>query len=124
MTFPKITEADRIHKREAKRADKQASDEARDEVDQRSGKRCEVRIMCSGAAETAKHHRKRAGRKDTKANLLAVCESCHRWIHANVAKSYELGLLVRSTADPALIPVLPPVAAAVGSISDGLGPWA
>ena len=28
-------------------------------------------------------------------NVLCVCRECHEWIHANTAKSYELGLLKR-----------------------------
>ena len=35
-----------------------------------------------------------AGRMVT-SNVLCVCRACHTWIHANIKRSYELGLLKR-----------------------------
>lgn len=70
-----------------------------------SGNRCQARVECNGAQAVLFHHRKRAGRIDSFENLLHLCGGCHRWIHANPAKSYSLGLLVHSWADPESIPV-------------------
>lgn len=70
----------------------------------RSHNRCEARVECNGAEAVLFHHRKRAGRVDTIENLLHLCNDCHGFVHANPSKSYSLGLLVRSTDDPALIP--------------------
>jgi hypothetical protein len=54
-----------------------------------------------------RHHRKlrRHGGSDDLVNILEVCWSCHRQIHDNPKRSYELGLLVHSWEDPAEIPV-------------------
>lgn len=64
------------------------------------------------------HHRRPRGmggtrRPDTNspANLLLVCGDatapggCHAWIETNRAEALRRGLLVRSTADPATVPV-------------------
>lgn len=55
------------------------------------------------------HHRKlrsQGGRHEL-ANLLHVHGTCHERIHANRdGQSYLVGLLVRSTDDPAEIPVI------------------
>ncbi|KAB2806970.1 HNH endonuclease [Pimelobacter simplex] len=45
------------------------------------------------------------------ANLLLICDdgterTCHRWVESHRAEAYELGLLVRASADPASVPVL------------------
>lgn len=80
---------------------------ARVAVRLRSGNRCEARVECNGAEGVLFHHRKRRaqGVVESDANLLRLCDACHKWIHANPAKSYELGLLVPSWADPETIPV-------------------
>jgi hypothetical protein len=100
MTFPKITEGDRLRRREQRRDTKSLSNAARAEVDRRSGGRCEIRIECFGAPAVHKHHRRRAGRMDTAANLLNTCLNCHSAVHANPSKSYRLGLLVSSWDQP------------------------
>jgi len=59
------------------------------------------------------HHRKLKGMGGTAdpvlkyglANLISLCRSCHNWIHAHPAESYEAGWLVHSWDDPALIPI-------------------
>jgi hypothetical protein len=58
------------------------------------------------------HHRKRRsqGGANTPDNLITLCGSevtgCHGFVHAHPAESLGAGWLVRSTADPALVPVL------------------
>ena len=81
---------------------------ARKAVRLRSGNRCEARVECNGAEAVLFHHRKRrphlAGKVDTAAVLLHLCDRCHAWIHHNPQKSYSLGLLVHSWADPDEVP--------------------
>ena len=58
-----------------------------------------------------RHHRKRRsqGGDDSPTNVIAIPDELHNWIHANPEKAYQLGLLVRSTDDPAEIEItLPP----------------
>ena len=58
-----------------------------------------------------RHHRKRRsqGGDDTPTNVIAIPDELHAWIHENPEKAYQLGLLVRSTDDPAEIEItLPP----------------
>jgi hypothetical protein len=66
------------------------------EVRKRSGGRCE-REGCARRA-THFHHRlmRSHGGRGTTENCAHLCLDCHTWVHANPAKSYELGLLVRS----------------------------
>jgi len=63
------------------------------------------------------HHRKPRGMGGTKkkeindpTNLLLLCGSgttgCHGWIESNRQQSYELGLLVKQSDEPADIPVV------------------
>lgn len=58
------------------------------------------------------HHRRPRGaggsrRADTNtlANLLLVCEPCHRYIESHRRWAYGRGFLLRQTDDPALVPV-------------------
>lgn len=39
------------------------------------------------------------------ANLVSLCRTCHAWVHAHPAKSYEQGWLVHSWNDPEDVPV-------------------
>ena len=39
------------------------------------------------------------------ANLISLCRPCHDHVHANPEQSYEEGWLVKSTADPELVPI-------------------
>jgi hypothetical protein len=81
---------------------------ARREVRLRSKECCEARVKCEGVRAQHFHHRRRAGRVDTVENLMHLCCRCHDWIHANIAKSFVLGWLVHSWADPAEVPVCLP----------------
>lgn len=59
----------------------------------------------------ARHHRKMRSQaeksvKHSVANLILVCEPCHRMIHAHPAQSYENGWLVHSYAAPLDVPIL------------------
>lgn len=71
-------------------------EDARDGAMTRSGGQCEGRIMlvCSmGAAQV--HHvipRGRGGTHDL-INLVALCEPCHSWVHANPVAATQRGLL-------------------------------
>lgn len=69
----------------------------RAEVLQRDGGYCEARLECCTFQAVHAHHilRRGQGGQDTYSNLLAVCDACHDWIHANVEASYESGLLLR-----------------------------
>lgn len=71
----------------------------------RSGGSCEARVACRRSIAVHMHHRRRASRVDSRANLLHVCLKCHDWIHANPERSYELGLLVHSWDDPVEVAV-------------------
>lgn len=83
------------------------TDEVKAEGRRRSGNLCEVRAEgCTGRA-TEFHHRKLRRHGDhTLANLLHACYGCHHdKIHNDVMKAYMMGWLVRSTLDPANVPV-------------------
>lgn len=85
-----------------KRREKMPQDVA-EEVGRRSHGLCEARLRgCTHLAESL-HHRllRKHGGPNTPACLLAVCESCHRAIHANPADSYERGLLLHPWSDEA-----------------------
>jgi hypothetical protein len=76
-------------------------------VEARSGGWCEARVSarCTGTA-VHKHHRKLRRHRDHRAiNLLDVCTFCHDVIHAHPADAYARGLLLRSTDDPAAVPI-------------------
>jgi len=68
-------------------------------------------VRCGNFASDV-HHRKLKGMGgskllDTPANLISLCRTCHSWIHANPAESYELGYMVHSWADPEDVPIGP-----------------
>lgn len=58
--------------------------------------------------KTDLHHRKlrSQGGADSPENLVVAHHQCHMDVHANPARSYEHGHLVRSFEDPAVIPVV------------------
>lgn len=71
--------------------------------------RCEVMVKgCCTARATHWHHRKlrSQGGKHEVVNGLAVCSSCHTFIHMHPAIAYSNGWIVQSVADPALVPVV------------------
>lgn len=57
-----------------------------------------------------RHHRKRRsqGGDDSPVNVIAIPDELHSWIHENPEKAYQLGLLVRSTDDPAEVEITLP----------------
>jgi hypothetical protein len=77
----------------------------RELVEDRDGRRCVDGLVFL-------HHRRpvRAGGSrnpaiHAAANLVCVCASCHRRIHARPAWARSLGLLLTAGADPELVPV-------------------
>lgn len=80
-------------------------------VRKRSGGLCEGRIksVCRGKASHVHHRKIRSQQGDNSLeNLLHLCMPCHTWVHQFPTVSYKLGMLVRSTGDPASIPVVQP----------------
>lgn len=76
----------------------------RQQVWARSGGLCECGC---GQRAIHIHHRKlrsQGGRHELP-NLLHLSGACHDRAHANPERAYDLGLLVRSTDNPALVPV-------------------
>lgn len=72
----------------------------------RSGYVCEA---CGQDEATMIHHRKLRSQGGTNdpSNLLHVSAVCHDRLHKNLdGKSYDRGLLVRRSDDPALVPVV------------------
>ena len=69
----------------------------RAEVYSRSGGWCEIRAKdCRGNVAHLHHRLMRSqGGKHTADNLAATCHSCHVFIHANPAISYQRGWLRR-----------------------------
>lgn len=77
-----------------------------DTVMERAGGACEAMIHGACTGHVAHwHHRKISGREHTIPNGFAVCDACHRWIHAHPARSYSHGWLVKMNADPGETPV-------------------
>lgn len=67
---------------------------------------CEARLQkCQGRAQRIPHHRKlrSQGGTNSLANLLAVCWSCHDYIHRNPAWSYDHKFLLHSYDEETLI---------------------
>lgn len=85
----------------AKLTDK-ASKALNEILEVRSKGRCEIRKAkdCNGRWEH-RHHKLRAGQGgDWDAeNIVCACFPCHTWVHANPAQSYELGFLIRMSAN-------------------------
>lgn len=82
--------------------------DVRELVRERSGGFCEARLEgCNGRAVHLHHRQRRSQRgADIPENLLHVCASCHDAVHRIGERAYRLGLLVRSSDDPAAVPVL------------------
>ena len=77
---------------------------ARAEVIERSQGRCEAAVssVCRGRGDQAHHVRRRSqGGSDDPSNLKWVCDACHGHIHAHPAEAESVGLLKRSSFDPA-----------------------
>lgn len=91
-----------LRRTSAKRAPNDITPETRKALRERSRGVCEV---CAVAAAVHAHHRKLRRYGDHRlVNLLDLCFDCHATIHANVARSLALGLLVPGWADPADVP--------------------
>lgn len=76
-------------------------------VNERAAGYCELcGLPLSGKVDL--HHRKlrSQGGQDSPENLILAHHQCHMDVHANPARSYEHGHLVRSFGDPAAIPVV------------------
>lgn len=99
-----------LRRRSAKAADYQDElDAVRPVVEARSQGWCEVRLPgCTGESAHVHHRklRKHGGGNEPEA-LLAACLTCHEMLHRHPGASYEAGFLVRSTDDPAAVPVIP-----------------
>lgn len=64
---------------------------SRDAVSKRSMDRCE---RCGGAGYEAHHRmRRREGGHDPR-NLVLLCGTCHRWVHANPDMAKKTGFIV------------------------------
>ena len=82
----------------------------RQAVIDRDQRRC---VRCS-APMVQIHHRRPRGmggsRRDeainAPSNLVCLCASCHRWIEAHPAQSFEDGWRVRRAHDPRAIPLI------------------
>jgi 5-methylcytosine-specific restriction endonuclease McrA len=77
----------------------------REAVKTRADFRCE---LCRKHGEHLHVHHRRLrsqGGTNDPANLLYACYECHNEIHRTPELSYQMGWLVRSTDDPALIQV-------------------
>ena len=93
--------------RRSKKSKNRMPQELREAVYERAQYMCEVMEpgTCEGVAGHVHHRRMRSqGGEHTLVNCVAVCPSCHRFIHANPSKSYSLGWLVRSTREPESMP--------------------
>lgn len=69
-------------------------------------------VRCGGEAEVVHHRipRGMGGRSDEKvnyglANLVCLCNPCHRWIHENPGEAYPTGLLLHWWDDPESFPL-------------------
>lgn len=89
-----------------------AERETRSIVAVRSGGWCETRIpgVCLGRATNMQHRKNRSqGGKWCPTGILHCCGSgttgCHGYMHASPAVATEAGWTVRSTRDPATVPV-------------------
>ena len=57
------------------------------------GSACEARsVVCTGRCQVLHHILPRSrGGSNGRGNLLAICDACHRWIHANPILSRQHG---------------------------------
>lgn len=106
---PKIPVRPRRAKTAAAKRYEREFEKTRKLVMERAGGQCEARfaVMCELAYGWNCHHRKMRsqGGGNELENLLAVCDECHRLIHARPEDAYARGLLLHAGDDPAAIPV-------------------
>lgn len=91
-------------RKRSKRRDAAKYAQARAVVFERSQGRCEASVegVCLGRGDQAHHRRRRSqGGADDPSNLLWICNPCHTWAHSYPTQAEALGLLERSSFDPA-----------------------
>ena len=77
-------------------------------VIERSGGKCEAMNFqyCTGQAEQLHHRQLRSqGGEHTVENIIAVCAADHSRFHREVAEAQSQGWIVRSTQEPAEVPM-------------------
>lgn len=80
------------------------TEETKAVVRRRSGNRCEAKLsVCTTKAEHFHHRKLRRSGDHRDVNCLHLCAACHDYAHAHPTFSYLMGLLVRSTQDPAKV---------------------
>lgn len=80
-----------------------SEESARRIVYERAGGKCE---LCGRRATEYSHRKARSqGGKWSPTNALHLCHGCHAYCHAHPEEAYEQGWFVRSTGDPAAVPV-------------------
>ena len=96
----------------------------------RAGGMCEAWLpgVCTTRVEHLHHRKLRSrGGNHTVENLIGICHACHGYIHANVAESTDLGLIVSTYADPAVVHVVRRGMRALlhtdGSVETEVPPW-
>lgn len=91
----------RLRPRSEKRERYEAElDEKRMVLRQRSGNRCEAKLVGCRGIPWEPHHlvRRSQGGTNNETNLMAVCTSCHMHVHLNPQWAYENGYLLRRPA--------------------------
>ncbi len=93
-----------------KKLNREFSPKVRKQIHERAEGTCEVMLpgICRGMQGLQCHHRQNRsqGGMGTIGNGLLVCLWCHEWIGMHPARSYSMGLLVKSTGIPEETPVL------------------
>lgn len=74
----------------------------RQQVIERDENRC---FRCGMTGTEIQHRKRRREGGHALSNLIRICSSCHRWVHANPARATEDGYTVSSYADPQDFPV-------------------
>lgn len=94
-------------KRTPAKLDNEFPDTVKAAVRRRSGNRCEMAsAVCTGTIEHFHHRKLRSqGGGPEITNALGACNSCHAYAHNNRTLAFLMGWCVRSTSDPAKVPV-------------------
>lgn len=75
-------------------------------VRRRSGNRCEMQSsVCTGRAVHFHHRKLRRFGDNREVNCLHACTACHDFAHLHRVLAELMGWIVRSTQDPAKVPV-------------------
>lgn len=75
----------------------------RKKVRRRDGDQC-GRCGCPGTEIQHRMRRREGGHSPS--NLALMCNTCHRWAHANPEEARQAGWVVPTYADPADVPML------------------